>query len=235
MILDTYISKRWQLVLLLSSGMAVEYALRVNAGVAVVEMADSLGWCVQQTVRTASHDIPTRFGRSEGQREYVLSSFYWGYAFGQLPSILLSRHVSAKYLFGFSIALASICTLAIPVAAGSSLQLCLLLRAMAGLAESAAFPAAFHLYKSWITSSEKTIMIATVMSGMYMVGRNGRQSQEIVLTTFPSVLRERSSASVPPEAWPARLSLWTALRSAPGGLCPGVSDSWRCCGHRCGY
>lgn len=42
--LDAWLSKRWQLIALLHTGMIIEYSLRVNASVAVVEMAEIFGW-----------------------------------------------------------------------------------------------------------------------------------------------------------------------------------------------
>ena len=44
MLLDSWVSKRWQLIALLHTGFIVEYTLRVNASVAVVEMAQIFGW-----------------------------------------------------------------------------------------------------------------------------------------------------------------------------------------------
>lgn len=44
MFLDRWLSKRWQLIALLHTGFIVEYTLRVNASVAVVEMALLFGW-----------------------------------------------------------------------------------------------------------------------------------------------------------------------------------------------
>lgn len=107
--------------------------------------------------------------RSEDQRGYLLSSFYWGYAVGQIPSVLLTNYIPAKNIFALSIVLASLITILLPWAAEHSFGLCLAGRTLTGLAESAAFPAAFHMYKSWVPSSERTIMITTVMAGIYMV------------------------------------------------------------------
>jgi hypothetical protein len=52
------ISKRWQLIILLHTGFIIEYCLRVNASVAVVEMKKQYDW-------------------DDNQRGLMLSSFYW--------------------------------------------------------------------------------------------------------------------------------------------------------------
>ena len=107
--------------------------------------------------------------RSEDQKSYLLSSFYWGYAAGQLPAIALTKWLPSKNVFAFSIILASIFTILLPAFAAHSYVWCLTLRCLTGLAESAAFPAAFCLYNSWVPSSERTVMITVVMAGLYMV------------------------------------------------------------------
>lgn len=82
---------------------------------------------------------------------------------------MLTRYMQAKDLFVASIILASIFTILLPVAVEYSYSWALVIRTLTGLAESAAFPAAFQLYKHWVPSSEKTIMITCVMAGIYMV------------------------------------------------------------------
>jgi MFS transporter, ACS family, solute carrier family 17 (sodium-dependent inorganic phosphate cotransporter), other len=55
------------MILLLASGIAINYMLRVNISVAAVKMEESLGW-------------------TSTQKGLVFSSFYIGYALGQMPS-----------------------------------------------------------------------------------------------------------------------------------------------------
>lgn len=143
------IPKRWQLILLLQSGFIIEYTLRVNASVAVVQMKEDFGW-------------------TEDQRGLMLSAFYWGYAAGQLPSALLVQITGAKYLFAASIFFAAFLTILLPIAAEFSFGAALFLRAITGLAESAAFPATFYMYPKWVPAEEQTSMITMVMSGLYL-------------------------------------------------------------------
>ena len=77
-------SRRFEMIILLLSGVAVNYALRVSMSVAAPVMADEYGWSVDD----------------EG---LVLSSYYWGYAAGQIPFSKLAQYVGAKPLFGISV------------------------------------------------------------------------------------------------------------------------------------
>ena len=69
------LSKRWEMALLINPGIVVVYCLRVNMSVAIQDMRDELGW-------------------SESEKGLVLSSFYWGYAIGQIPA---SRYSGTWY------------------------------------------------------------------------------------------------------------------------------------------
>mmetsp|Transcript_19811 Transcript_19811/g.36886 ORF Transcript_19811/g.36886 Transcript_19811/m.36886 type:complete len:574 (-) Transcript_19811:40-1761(-) len=142
--------KRWQLIILFHTGFIIEYCLRVNASVAVLDMKRQYGW-------------------TDYERGFMLSSFYWGYTFGQLPSnYIVQRTGAAKMTFACSIFFASLLTILLPFAADISFQTCLVTRACIGLAESAAFPAAYNMYPKWIPANEQTIMITCIMSGLYL-------------------------------------------------------------------
>ena len=66
------LSRRWELALMLCSGVIIVYTLRVNMSVAAPKMRDDLGW-------------------SDSQKGLVLSSFYWGYAAGQIPASYIAQ------------------------------------------------------------------------------------------------------------------------------------------------
>jgi MFS family permease len=98
----------------------------------------------------------------------VLSSFYWGYALGQIPSVLFAQIYGAKWLFGFSVLFTSIFTLFVPIAAESSVGWTLCLRCLIGLFESASFPAVFYFFPFWVPRNEKTFLIPFTYCGMYV-------------------------------------------------------------------
>lgn len=73
-------SVRGEFSLLLFSGILIAYALRVNLSVAASDIVDSQGW-------------------SEGQKGLLLSSFYWGYALGQIPASKFIQLYTGKVIF----------------------------------------------------------------------------------------------------------------------------------------
>jgi MFS family permease len=144
-----FFSKRWETILFLASGVVVNYCLRVNVSVAVQDMKDELDW-------------------TEYEKGLVLSSFYWGYATGQVPATLVATRFGPKYTFAFAILGSSIVSLFVPIAAKTSYGLVLVARAFVGLCSAALFPSCYHFFPRWIPLEEKTIMVAVVGAGLYM-------------------------------------------------------------------
>lgn len=145
------VSPDWHVAILLLTGMAIVYTLRINMSVAVVDMADDFDW-------------------SDGQKGLVLSMFYVGYAVGQVPSSLFclanTRHL--RKIYAMSIVLPSLCTLVTPLFA-EDFGVLLMLRILTGLGESATFPATFQFYIMLGTNAERrTKMVSTIMSGAYV-------------------------------------------------------------------
>ncbi len=105
---------------------------------------------------------------SEGQKGFVLSSFYIGYALGQMPSnrfstlmylslLLLIRFIyrfvmayGGKLIFGLSVLVPSILTFFVPFAARTSYEWAIVIRILIGLTESASFPAIFQFFQNWV-------------------------------------------------------------------------------------
>lgn len=144
-----YLSTRWELILLLASATFVVYNLRVCISVAVLEMEDDLNW-------------------SNSQTGLVLSSFYWGYAAGQLPSGWLIQEHGAKQLLGISVFMPALLTLLIPAVSQASFGGLLVLCTLRGLFASGTFPSCYYFFSNWIPKAEKTKMVTTVMGGMYL-------------------------------------------------------------------
>eukprot|EP01038_Epipyxis_sp_PR26KG_P017930 gene17930-25087_t len=86
------LGKRYEMVSLMFSGITIVYILRVNMSVAAQRMRDDFDW-------------------SETQKGLVLSSFYWGYAAGLLPSSRLTQIYGAKWIFGLSVLIPSALTM----------------------------------------------------------------------------------------------------------------------------
>lgn len=144
------ISKRWEILSYLFTGVLINYCLRVNMSICASDIASNLSF-------------------SNIQKGYLLSSFFWGYSIGQIPSTLLAQKYGHKYIYGLSILLSSFITLLLPLLCQYSLITCLLIRSLTGLSSSAVFPSSYHFFPKWIPISEKTLMISIFGSGMYVV------------------------------------------------------------------
>ena len=143
------IPKRWQFALLLLSGTAVNYCLRVNISSAISSMKVKFNW-------------------TEAQRGLVLSSFYWGYTLGQVPISRYMQYHEAKLIYGLAILIPSILTIFVPAACHTNFALTLLIRSLIGFLQSATFPCVYHFLPSWVPLNEKTIMVATILTGPYI-------------------------------------------------------------------
>jgi len=142
------ISRRWKMIFMLMVGIAVVYCLRVNMSVAAEDMQDELFW-------------------TDSEKGLMLSSFYMGYAVGQVPAALVAAK-RPKLMFGLAIILPSFLTLFIPVVSRASYPAAIILRTLVGFTESATFPAAYSFFQFWVPKDEKALMISVTMAGMYI-------------------------------------------------------------------
>lgn len=95
----------------------------------------------------------------------VLSSFYWGYTIGQVPTSILAQIYNCKHIFGLGVFLSAVFTVFVPISAEISFEFLIFLRFLTGLCESSCFPAVFHFYNAWIPLNEKTFLISYIISG----------------------------------------------------------------------
>ncbi len=94
----TYCSTRYVVVLWSWLGLVLVYAMRVNLSVAIDPMAAQFGW-------------------DNDTRGFVLSAFFIGYLFGQVPGGLLATRYGAKWVFGLGVFSTALLTLFLPLAA----------------------------------------------------------------------------------------------------------------------
>lgn len=128
-------------------GLAVLSTMRIDLAAAVVPMQARFGWT----------------NREQG---YVLSSFFWGYTVFQVPGAILARRWGPKRVLGGGVLGTSLATLAVPLAARSLPSLLSALAAM-GAAAAVTFPAMNQLFTRWVPCTERSTLIAFVMAGMF--------------------------------------------------------------------
>ena len=142
-------------------GLFVVYALRVNLSVAILPMEKQFGWTSET-------------------KGIVLSSFFFGYLFGQIPGGFLATKLGAKHVFGIGVLATAILTLLIPLATcwkfhcgadekESHLWSLIALRIAMGACESVTYPAFLAIIPKWAPSEERSKMVSMSFGGA-MIG-----------------------------------------------------------------
>ena len=113
------------------------YIDRVNISVAIIPMAAQYGW-------------------GDSEKGLVLASFFVGYLATQVIGGWLSNRYGGKPVLGFAVLWWSLFTILTPLAAALALPMLLATRAVMGLGEGLAYPAAFTLLSRWVPERERT-------------------------------------------------------------------------------
>ncbi|MBO0725066.1 MAG: MFS transporter, partial [Blastocatellia bacterium] len=135
---------RWGLMILLVAAMLFCYAQRNALSVASKSMADDLGF------------NPAKTG-------LLLSSFFWVYAFMQIPSGWLVDRFGVRRTYAFSFVFWSFMSALTGLTNG--LATLILLRVLVGTGQSVAFPASSRAVANWFQESERGLV-----TGLYLAG-----------------------------------------------------------------
>ena len=141
--------RSWEMVVLLSTGFIVLYFMRFSTSLLVQKMRGDLAW-------------------TEYEKGVFLSTFYFGYGCGKIPACFMAQKYGAKLMFGLSVLLPSLISIMIPMSS-ANFPLLVFLRILSGVFESACYPSCYVFYGKWIPNSEKTLMIAILMSSPVLV------------------------------------------------------------------
>ena len=136
--------QRWSLMILLGVAMLFCYAQRSALGVAAKSMSDDLGF------------NPATTG-------VLLSSFFWVYAFMQMPSGWLVDRFGVRRTYAISFIFCSIMSVLTGLANG--LAALILLRVLLGVGQAVAFPASSRAVANWFQESERGLV-----TGLYLAG-----------------------------------------------------------------
>ncbi|MBO0859123.1 MAG: MFS transporter [Chloracidobacterium sp.] len=137
-------SWRWGLMVLLVIAMLFCYAQRNALSVASKSMADDLGF------------NPAKTG-------LLLSSFFWVYAFMQIPSGWLVDRFGVRRTYALSFVFWSLMSALTGLTNG--LATLILLRVLVGTGQSVAFPASSRAVANWFKESERGLV-----TGLYLAG-----------------------------------------------------------------
>lgn len=141
------IPKRFILVGMCFCATLICYIDRINISVAIIPMQEYFGW-------------------SDTIKGFVLSSFYIGYAFFQIPSGWLANKYGGKILMGVALIWWSFMTILTPLAGAISLGALIFMRIAMGAGETGAFPATYNLFSRWIPQGERSRSVVLTISGI---------------------------------------------------------------------
>ncbi|XP_065897730.1 sialin-like isoform X2 [Dysidea avara] len=150
-----FVRARYVLVFMLFLGICNVYALRVNLSVAIVQM----------TAKHPQHG-QRNFDWSNMEEGWVLSSFFYGYIFTQLPGGWLATKFGGKYVFGVGVLVASLLTLITPLMAYFNLWALVACRVVMGAFEGVTFPAWNAMLGKWAPPMERSGMATIVVAGV---------------------------------------------------------------------
>jgi ACS family sodium-dependent inorganic phosphate cotransporter len=140
--------RRYTVVVLFSLATVLCYLDRTNISVAIIPLA-----------REKGYDAATQ--------GLILSSFFWGYLWLQLPAGWLADRFGGKKVLAAGVLLWSLGTLLTPLAS-ASLGMLLAARVMVGLGEAANFPTIQSLAARWTPASERARALSLSYSGMFL-------------------------------------------------------------------
>ncbi len=141
------IQRRYVVVILAFVSVFVCYIDRVNISVAIIPMAEELGWDYTTT-------------------GWVLSSFFVGYLLLQIVGGRLADRLGGKLVLGIGVVAWSVFTMLTPPAAWLGLTTLIICRIAMGMGEAVTFPAIFSLYTRWVPLGERSRSVGIANSGI---------------------------------------------------------------------
>uniref|UniRef100_A0A2S2QH96 Sialin n=1 Tax=Sipha flava TaxID=143950 RepID=A0A2S2QH96_9HEMI len=162
-------------------GFMVNYMLRVNFTIAIVDMVpQKQNVSIEQ--QNTNFSIPAlnntnsslnltlskspgeiKFNWSEYEQNIILGSFFWGYVLTELPGGRMAEMIGARPVFGYSMLLASMVTLLTPMAAKIGYYCIIFCRVFLGFTLGVTWPAILPIAANWIPPNERSKFMANMM------------------------------------------------------------------------
>ncbi|XP_050734540.1 sialin-like [Eriocheir sinensis] len=179
---------RYTFALLALVGIALMYAMRVVLSIAIVAMVgsrehhegeengnhtaepqDLTNVCANTRHPTngtsPSSDMEGEFDWDETVQGLILGSFFWGYAFTNIPGGRAAEYLGGKLVFGLGIVASAFLTLVTPVSARASTELLIAVRFVCGTVQGIVFPAINSMIASWVPPLERSRYNTIIYSG----------------------------------------------------------------------
>ncbi len=144
----SYWPRRYTVVGLFFVATVLCYLDRVSISVAIIPLARERGYD----------------GAAQG---LILSAFFWGYIWPQLPGGWIADRFGGRRVLAFGVGLWSLATLLTPPASAAFAML-IAVRVLLGLGEGVNFPAIHSIAARWTLPGEQSRAISLNFSGMYL-------------------------------------------------------------------
>ena len=157
--------KRYLVAILSFLGFVNVYALRVNLSVALVDMVGN-----KTDFYPNGTEYVTRgphFNWDTTTQGFVLSAFFYGYIFTQIPGGYLAMKFGGKTIFGTGVLMTALFTLITPPAARSSVYLLIAVRVCEGFFEGVTFPCIHAIWSKWAPPLERSVLATISFSGPF--------------------------------------------------------------------
>ena len=133
--------QRYTLICLCAFATFICYIDRINISVAIIPMAEDLGW-------------------EPATQGLVLSAFFVGYLLTQIVGGWLADRFGGKVVLAYGVVLWSLFTVLIPPAAALGITLLVLVRIGLGMGEAVLLPAIYALVGCWVPAGERARAIS---------------------------------------------------------------------------
>ncbi|XP_045127114.1 sialin-like [Portunus trituberculatus] len=179
---------RYTFAVLALFGIALMYAMRVVLSIAIVAMVGTRAHHghgedgnftdepedLSNVCPDIRHGTNSTAGKAvvEGEFDWdetiqglILGSFFWGYAFTNIPGGRAAEYFGGKLVFGGGIVLSAGLTLITPISARTSTELLIAVRFFLGLVQGVVFPAINSMIATWVPPLERSRYNTIIYSG----------------------------------------------------------------------
>ncbi|KAF4521620.1 hypothetical protein B566_EDAN006662, partial [Ephemera danica] len=141
--------------------------LRVNLSLSIVTMVrrSSGHLNTSSAEQDENYEEEGEFDWSETTQGTILSAFFWGYLFLQLPGGRLAEVIGGRRVMGYSLLIASLLSIASPPLARVHYGLLVAVRALQGLVLGVIYPTLFALTTRWVPQQERARFLSVCMMG----------------------------------------------------------------------
>lgn len=159
------IPKRYVVAILSFFGFLNVYALRVNLSIALVAMVSNR--TIYDSNGNKNVTQPAEFKWNSKDQGIILSSFFYGYIFTQIPGGYLAARFGGKNLYGGGILMTALFTLLTPLAARGNMYMLIAIRVLEGLFEGVTFPCMHAIWSKWAPPMERSKLSSISFSGPF--------------------------------------------------------------------